>query len=114
MFARMDADGSGGLTAGELSESKGGERLIEAFSSIDLDGDGALTSEELKTGFEASSAGNGDRPPPPPPPPQSEADAESLFSSLLDSTDESGLSLDLESIAETLYADSQALFGATA
>lgn len=43
---KLDADGSGTLSADEVE----GTRLAEHFAEIDTDGDGELTKEELKAG----------------------------------------------------------------
>jgi len=43
---KLDADGSGTLSADEVE----GTRLAEHFSQIDTDGDGELTKQELKAG----------------------------------------------------------------
>ncbi|HEX2011083.1 MAG TPA: EF-hand domain-containing protein [Roseateles sp.] len=62
MFAKADADGSGGIDASELqtvlarlSETSGGSLgdAEEQFSAMDGDGDGSLSSEELDSGLKS-------------------------------------------------------------
>lgn len=75
LFAKMDTDGSEGLSADEIEGTKLSEAVGDDFSGVDTDGSGELSHDELKAlsvSLEGEASGNGgktgDRPPPPPPP----------------------------------------------
>ncbi len=53
MMERLDADRSGGISAGEATAAESGSRLATRFTRIDADGDGNVTKDELKADFRA-------------------------------------------------------------
>lgn len=53
VMERWDADRSGGISATEAAAAESGSRVATAFSRIDADGDGSVTKGELKADFRA-------------------------------------------------------------
>lgn len=114
MVAEFDTDGSGGLSAEEVSSSSLSEVISsDNWGDVDTDGDGSLSVGELDSHREAS---RGDGPPPPPPPgggggmsDTSDASASSLIMSLFEESDSAWASTDmsLSAMASSLYSEAQ-------
>lgn len=113
LVKKLDADGSGSLSAAEIEETKLGQRIGDGFGDIDTDGDGNLSIAELDVGAQAARdaggpAGGGQKAGPPP----SGADAEALFQSLFEVLSEDDtVSSDMMAYVQQLYTDGQVLFG---
>ena len=106
VMERLDADRSGGISAGEAAAAESGSRLATRFTRIDADGDGSVTKDELKADFRAyrrdgtPRGEDGARPPVAPTP--TGAAPQSLFEALVASADTDG---DLRISAEELAAN---------
>ncbi len=102
MFATLDADGDGSVTASEIETMlSSGDTTTDAASdaatilaAMDADGDGAVSETELADAMKADA-------PPPPPPPPSEAVSATATSASSSSGGSSGTSSDAVSSIDT-------------
>ncbi len=116
---------SGGMTMQAMRQPPAPDQTgTKASASADGEiSSDAVTKEEVAMAAAGQQAGEtaegkgGDRPPPPPPPPQSSAESESLFQSLVETTeseDDSSTSTDLTALVTSLYETTQGLSGVSA
>ncbi|WP_341365625.1 hypothetical protein [Yoonia sp. BS5-3] len=120
LVKKLDADGSGSLSASEIEDTKLGQRIGDGFGDIDTDGDGLLSIAELDVGAEAAREAGGPEgkngPPnggPPPSGDPSGIDAESLFQSLFEAlSEEDSGGAGMYDFVQQLYEDAQTAIAA--